>query len=208
MLGNLKVGDQIRQTHVRFRNKDDFEAYINSLDEGYDAEDAIFNGYIYKLNTPQFNKVNRSQYSNGCDFKHEIIEYRGNNCFIPTKGYCFLKCVNFLTGDDYEEQYLDFIRNEKRRSNIMTKARIQPFCRANNINLGYYNEDRVFPRNVTNRDSALFLFNNHFCVIWKSESVSFKQAIKELKDNLKIVDKYITEENVTSYFKYEFTPKK
>ena len=26
----------------------------------------------------------------------------------------------------------------------MTKARIQPFCRAYNINLGYYNEDRVF----------------------------------------------------------------
>ena len=114
----------------------DFEAYINSIDKGYDAEDAIFNGYIYKLNTPQFNKVNRSQYGNGCDFKHEIIEYRGNNCFIPTKGYCFVKCVNFLTGEDYKEKYLDFIRNEKRRSNIMTKARIQPFCRANSINLG------------------------------------------------------------------------
>ena len=42
----------------------------------------------------------------------------------------------------------------------------------------------------------------------KSEGVSFKQAIKELKDNFKIVDNYITEENVTSHFKYEFTPKK
>ena len=39
----------------------------------------------------------------------------------------------------------------------MTKARIQPFCRASNINLGYYNDDRVFPRSVTNRDSALYL---------------------------------------------------
>ena len=90
----------------------------------------------------------------------------------------------------------------------MTKARIQPFCRANNINLGCYNEDRVFPRSVTNRDSASFLFNNHFCLIWKSEGVNFEQAIKELKDNFKIVDNYITEENVTSHFKYEFIPKK
>ena len=40
------------------------------------------------------------------------------------KGYCFVKCINFLTGEDYKEQYLDFIRNEKRRSNIMTKAGI------------------------------------------------------------------------------------
>ena len=61
MVGNLKVGDQIRQTHIRFRNISDYEAYINAIDEGYDAEDAIFKGYIYKLNTPQFNKVNGSQ---------------------------------------------------------------------------------------------------------------------------------------------------
>ena len=162
MVGNLKVGDQIRQTHVRFRNMDDFEAYINSIDQDYDSDDSIFNGYIYKIDTPQFKNVNRSQYGNGCDFKHEIIEYRGINCFIPTKGYCFVKCVNFLTGQDYKQQYLEFIRNEKRRSNIMTKARIQPFCRANNINLGYWDGERVFPRSVTNRDNALFLFNNHF----------------------------------------------
>ena len=65
MVANLKVGDQIRQTHNRFRNIDDFEAYINAIDEGYDAEDAIFNGYVYKLNTPQFNKIIISQYGNG-----------------------------------------------------------------------------------------------------------------------------------------------
>ena len=208
MVGNIKVGDQIRQTHIRFRNMDDFEAYINSIDQDYDSEDAIFNGYIYKINTPQFNKVNRSQYGNGCSFDKIIIEYRGNNCYIPTKGYCFVKCNNFITGQDYKQQYLDFIRNEKRRSNIMTLARIQPFCRANNINLGYYKNDRVFPRSVTNRDAALFLFNNHFCVIWKSENVSFKQAIRELEENFKIVDNYITEENVNSHFKYELIPKK
>ena len=53
----------------------------------------------------------------------------------------------------------------------------------------------------------MFLHDNHFCVIWKSGSVSFKQAIKELKDNFKIVDNYITEENVNSQFKNEFLPK-
>ena len=201
MVGNMKVGDQIRQTHIRFRNVDDFEAYINSIDQDYDSEDAIFNGYIYKIDTPQFKKVNRSQYGNGCSFDKIIVEYRGNNCFIPTKGYCFVECINFLTGQDYKEQYLDFIRNEKRRSNIMTKARIQPFCKANNINLGYWDGERVFPRSVTNRGSALFLYNNHFCLIWKSEGVSFKQAFKELDENFKIVDNYITEENVTSRFK-------
>ena len=69
----------------------------------------------------------------------------------------------------------------------MTMASIQPFCRANKNNLGYFDVTRVFPRSVTDRNSAFF-YNNHFCLIWKSEIVSFNQAIKELKDSFKIVD--------------------
>ena len=165
IVGNLKVGDQIRQTHIRFRNICDYEAYINSIDQDYDSEDSIFNGYIYKIDNPQFNKVNRSQYGNGCSFDKIIMEYQGNNCFIRTKGYCFVKCINFLTGQDYKEQYPEFIRNEKRRSNIMTMARIQPCLKKLGINLGYYNGERVFPRTITNRDSPLYLYNNHFCLL-------------------------------------------
>ena len=90
----------------------------------------------------------------------------------------------------------------------MTMTRIQPFCRANNINLGYFDGTRVFPRSVTGRDNALFLHNNHFCLTWKSEKNSFNQAIKELKDNFKIIDNFITEENVNSHFKHEFITKK
>ena len=46
MVGRLKIGDQIRTTHIRFRNNNDYEAYIKSIDEGYGADDAIFNGYF------------------------------------------------------------------------------------------------------------------------------------------------------------------
>ena len=37
MVGNLKVGEQIRQTHTRFRNISDYEAYIYSIDQDYDS---------------------------------------------------------------------------------------------------------------------------------------------------------------------------
>ena len=90
----------------------------------------------------------------------------------------------------------------------MTKARIQPFCKANIINSGYYDGERVFPRSVTDRKNALILYNNHFCLIWKSESVSLSQAIKELKNNFKVVDDYITEANVKSQFEYMYQPEK
>ena len=64
----------------------------------------------------------------------------------------------------------------------MTKASIQPFCRANNSNLGFYDGERVFPRSVTDRNNALYLYKNHFCLIWKSQGVSFNQAVQELKN--------------------------
>ena len=81
----------------------------------------------------------------------------------------------------------------------MTKARIQPFCKANSINLGYYDGERVFLRSFTDRDNALYWFNNHFVLIWKSEGVSFNQAIKELKDNFKIFDNHATKEKLNLF---------
>ena len=62
MIRDFSIGDQTRQNLIRFRNNTDYEAYINAIEERYDVEDAIFNGNIYTINTPQFNSVNRSQY--------------------------------------------------------------------------------------------------------------------------------------------------
>ena len=54
----------------------------------------------------------------------------------------------------------------------------------------------------------MFLYKFHCCLIWKSEGVGFDNVIKnELKDIFKIVDNYITEENVKSHFEYIYTPK-
>ena len=96
MVGALVVADHIRQTHIRLRNLTDFESYINAIDQDYESQDAVFNGYIYQTDTPQFILVIRSQYGNGCDFQHEIIEYRGKKCLIRTKGYRFVECVSFF----------------------------------------------------------------------------------------------------------------
>ena len=127
MVGELSIADHNCQTHIRFRNFIDYESFINAIDQKYESEDATFNRYIFTTVTPHCKLVNRSQNGNGFDFNYEIIEYRGNNCFIP-KGYCFVKCINFITGEDYKQQYPDFIGIEKKkRSNIMTKAKIQPF---------------------------------------------------------------------------------
>ena len=90
----------------------------------------------------------------------------------------------------------------------MTKARIQLFCRANNINLVHFDGIRGYLGSVTEKYKALYLHSNHFCLIWKSGKVNFNQTFKEMKDNVKKVDNFITGENVKSHFEYIYTLKK
>ena len=107
LIGSMLVGEIEQKTNNRFKNVDDFESYINAIDNsGYDSDDVIFTGWLYKLNTPEFKKVNRSQYGRGTDFKQDIVEYIGNNCYIPTSGNCFIKCINYFTKKDYTEEFL------------------------------------------------------------------------------------------------------
>ena len=54
----------------------------------------------------------------------------------------------------------------------------------------------------------MYLYNNHFCLKWKSEGISLSQAVQENKDNFNIVDNFITEETVKSDFEYIYKPKK
>ena len=47
------------------------------------------------------------------------------------------------------------------------------------------------------------------CLIWKSNGISFNQAIEdELKPNFKVVDNVISDKHVGGFFKYEHKPKK
>ena len=168
----------------------------------------FFMGWLYKLNTPEFFIVNRSQYGRITDFKQNIVEFIGNNCYIPTSGNCFIKCINYFTQKDYTEEFLTFIRTKQIRSNVMTSARVQLFCRKHNINIGCYDGFRVCPRNITQRNTTFKIHNNQFCLIWKTNGISFNRAVKELKDNSKVVDNVISDKHVLIFNKYEYKPKK
>ena len=91
----------------------------------------------------------------------------------------------------------------------MTSARIQPICRKYNINIGYFNEKEIRAKTITQRDIALKLHNNHFCLLWKSNGVTFNQVIEdELKPNFKVIDNVISEKHVKRFSKCSFKHKK
>ena len=205
--GKMIIGPIEHKTNIRFKNMDDFERYINAIDVDYDSEDVTFSGYVYKLNTPQFKVVRWSAYGRGTNYMQEIVEYLGQSCYIPSSGMCFIKCRNYFTKKDHTEEFLTFIRTEQRRSNVMTSARVGSFCRKYTINIGCFDGTRINPRNLIQRDISLFIYNNHFCLIWKSNGISFNQAIRELKHNFKVVDNVVSDKHVKSFIKYEYNPK-
>ena len=88
LIGKMIIGPVEHKTNIRFKNLDDFERYINAIDIDYDSDDVIFTGYNYKLNTPQFKVVKRSAYGKGTNHLQEIVEYHGQNCYIPSSGMC------------------------------------------------------------------------------------------------------------------------
>ena len=91
----------------------------------------------------------------------------------------------------------------------MTSARIQPFCRKCNINIGCFDGTKINPRKINQSDTALKIHNNHFCLIWKSNGVNFDEVIEdELKPNFKVVYNVISDTHVKSFIKYDYKPKK
>ena len=46
-----------------------------------------------------------SEYGRVTGFRQDIVEFIGDNCFIPTSGNCFVKCSKCLPGKNYTEDY-------------------------------------------------------------------------------------------------------
>ena len=122
--------------------------------------------------------------------------------------FVFIKCFNYSTKIDYTEEFLTSIRTEKYRTRVMNSAIIPPFCRKYNIDIGCFNGKKITPRNISQRNTSLFIYKNHSFLIWKPNDVSFVQAIKELKRNFKVVDTVISDKNDENFIKNDHKLKK
>ena len=66
----------------------------------------------------------------------------------------------------------------------MTSARIQPFSRKFNNNTDCFNGTRINFRTIRQRIIALKLHVIHFCLVWKSNDISFNQARRRVTTKL------------------------
>ena len=184
--GEIRINDNDPSAiNAFFKDGEQLDKRIEKINDKYDETlNITFTGDLIRYNKT-FNKIQRSNYGAGCDVFGKIVEYRSNLCNIPEDNECFRKCLEFIRKKDFSQQYRDFIKESQRNKKIMTSAKIQPFCKKHNINLGVYypKQQEILPRSVTERRICLFIHENHFCVIWKTVKTNFTDAIKELKKN-------------------------
>ena len=70
----------------------------------------------------------------------------------------------------------------------MTLARVQPFCKKYGLDIGVHNLNikRVLPWTVKEKNICLYLYKNHFCVIWNTNRrTSLLDGVKELENNFR-----------------------
>ena len=85
----------------------------------------------------------------------------------------------------------------------MTTAIFQLFCKAHISDLWYFDGNHVYTRSVTQRNKAIYIHNNHHGFNLEIRWRLFDKVVKELKFNFKLVDMYVTDENVNNFPKYE-----
>ena len=88
----------------------------------------------------------------------------------------------------------------------MTSVRVQPFCKKYYIIIGCFDGTRINPRNNTRRSISLFIYINHFCLIWKSNVVDFNQTVEKLKLKFKVIDNVTSDKHVKSFISFDYKP--
>ena len=151
LVGEMTINGIKKKTNMRFENYNDIESYIEKTDEKDDGEDVVFEGDAFQPPQPDFKPIKRSNYGKGSNHLFDIQQFFGTNCYIPTGNNCFVKCINYLAGNDYTQQYLDFISEGDRRKNVMTLARIQQFVKKFGIEIGHFSGKEVMSRCVKER---------------------------------------------------------
>ena len=194
-------------TNRFFKDSDELVKFIDKILDKYDDHLSIYyTGNIYR-HFKNFKRVNRSEHGRRANEFDNILEYEGENCYIPSGNGCFLQCINFIFEKDFSTEYFEFIQSYKRRTNVMTRCGIPEFCTRYKIDIGIYdlNRKRMLPRTVKQKNICVYIHKNHYCVIWKkNRKDSLLNGVNDIERNFKYVKNKINENNLKQRIRYRF----
>ncbi|ESO85875.1 hypothetical protein LOTGIDRAFT_167626 [Lottia gigantea] len=162
-----------------------FKTLITVLTVGITVATAVTGEIIFRKNN--FRIVKRSKTGRGGNLLKKINEYKGENCFIPSDGNCFIKCVNHFMNKDLTNEFQDFVNSfqKSNRKGVMTSARISEFNKKFNTYFQIYMpKHRHFqPKKVSEElDWVFYLHKEHFCLIRRNNKTLGIKEIENIYD--------------------------
>ena len=150
-------------TNRFFKDTDELAKFIDKILDKYDDHPSIkYTGNLYRY-FRNFKRVTRSEHGRGANEFINILEYEGENCYIPSGNGCFLKCKYYIFKKDFSMEYFEFIQSNKRRTNVMTQCRIPEFCKRykKDIRIYYFKTKRILPQTVKQKNICVYIHKNH-----------------------------------------------
>ena len=129
MKGKFIINDgELFQVYRFYKYSNQLTKSIAKMIDRYDEIlEVLFSGYTIKCTTV-FNQINGSSYGMGCDAFNKTLEYEGQFCYICTGNACFRICLENIYKRVFSNEDKELILSSDRCENIMTLAKIQPFC--------------------------------------------------------------------------------
>ena len=159
-------GEHSQSTNKRYKNIEAYETYVNNTVWDYDADDffSMF-GFINYIHLKLLRLIDLQMEKAIITCKILLI-FWGKKCYVPSSGSCFIKNLNYLWDRILKKEFLSIIRDEKRRSKIMTSAGVEPFFALKTKLISVIitvnkSIDEIF----IERNRILYLHENHF--FWK-----------------------------------------
>ena len=159
--------DREIDTNKLFKDSKVLAEFIDKILYKYDDHPSIYlTGKISRY-FRIFKRVKRSEHGRGANEFNNILEYEGENSYIPSGNGCFLKCINNNFNENFRTEYFEFIQSYKRRTNVMAWCRISEFRKRYKIDIGIYDikSTKILPSTLRQRDICVHIQKNHYCVI-------------------------------------------
>ena len=126
---NFSLSDEEEiDTKIFFEDSKELAKLTDEILDKYDDHPSInYTGDIFRY-FRIFKRLNRSEQGRGANELNIVLEYEGENCYIPSGKSYFLKCINYIFKKDFSMECFEFIHSYKRRPNVMAWCRTPEIC--------------------------------------------------------------------------------
>ena len=113
--GGFSLGDEGEIDTNRFlKDSDELAKFTDKIIDKYDDHPSIYyTGRIYRY-FGNYKRVNRSDHGRGANDFNNIVENKGEICFIRSGNGCLLKCINYVFNKYFSTKYFELIQSYKK----------------------------------------------------------------------------------------------